>query len=66
MRDPVGAGLSPDPLGLHAEALGELVGCQESVHIDAVGFGAGETGRRGGGEGVLLVVMIERVWTRHY
>ena len=33
VRDPAGTGLSPDPFGLHAEALGELVGCQQPFHV---------------------------------
>ena len=32
MRNPAGAGLGPDPVGSHAEALGDLVGGQEPLH----------------------------------
>jgi hypothetical protein len=32
VRDPSGARLSPDPLGLHAESLGDLSSCQKPVH----------------------------------
>jgi hypothetical protein len=32
MRNPSGARLSPDPLGLHAESLGDLFSCQKPVH----------------------------------
>ena len=32
MRDPTRTGLSPDPLGLHSEALGEFVSGEQPVH----------------------------------
>jgi hypothetical protein len=32
VRDPAGAGLSPDPLGLHTKPLREFVSCQQPVH----------------------------------
>ena len=32
MWNPSGARLSPDPLGLHAEALGELVSSEQAIH----------------------------------
>jgi hypothetical protein len=32
MRDPSGARLSPDPVGFHSEALGELVSSEQAIH----------------------------------
>jgi hypothetical protein len=58
VRDPAGARLRPDPFGLHPETLGELVSCQESVHVNARRFSVGDVGRPISGEG-LLVVMIK-------
>lgn len=31
--DSTGAGLRPDPFGVHLEKLGDLLGCQELVHV---------------------------------
>jgi hypothetical protein len=50
MRNPSGARLSPDPLGLHSETLGEFVSGEQAVHDpspDAVGqrADAGESAR---------------------
>jgi hypothetical protein len=42
MRNPSGARLGPDPLGLHSETLGEFVSCEQSVH----GLSPGEVGQR--------------------
>ena len=40
VRDPTGACLSPDPLGIHAEALGDLFCCQQPVQGLKLGVGA--------------------------
>jgi hypothetical protein len=39
VRDPTGTGLSPDPLGLHAEALGEFVSCEQPFHFRPLSVG---------------------------
>ena len=41
MRDPAGAGLSPDPLGLHTEPLGDFVSCQQPFHPRPLSLGDG-------------------------
>ena len=39
MGNLTGSGLSPDPFGLHSEALGDFVSCQQSVHRQVLSVG---------------------------
>jgi len=41
VRDPAGAGLSPDPLGLNTEPLGDFVSCQQPFHPRPLSLGDG-------------------------